>query len=95
MRATLPNGIVMTGEFVSGMKEWELNLPEGVCEDEVGVTAEYLTSDYQVAESFVVKYAVERAPEPPADETPEIDDGEELPETEADEFDTELSEDQA
>jgi hypothetical protein len=42
-----------------------------------------------------VKYAVERAPEPPADETPEIDDGEELPETEADEFDTELSEDQA
>lgn len=88
LTANLPGGVVITGEFINTEKQWDIELPEGVCEDEVSITADYLKANYEIAGSIVVKDAVECS-----HKTPEITDApeERLPEAgpEADETESE------
>jgi hypothetical protein len=76
LTANIPGHDAVTGEFISGMPSWDLPLPEGVSEEEVGIVADYLKANHEVADSIVVQVAIEK----PATEKEE--DAEELSETE-------------
>ena len=98
LTAQLPDGQLITHECVNTEKHWDLELPEGVCEDAVSVLGDFLTASNKVADSIVVKHCVECDHEC-SDETPEITDAPEdrLPEA-GDDIDAEIetqSEDEA
>jgi len=50
----------MSSDFTQEHKFFDVELPEGVTENEVGVGVEYLTNGYQVVEGQTIKYAIEK-----------------------------------
>lgn len=59
LTAQLPDGQLITHECLNTTNHWDLELPEGICEDEIAVIADFLTNNYQIADSIVVKECVE------------------------------------
>jgi hypothetical protein len=65
-----PQGSV-SGDFTGEHPHFDVELPEGVTEEEVGVTVEYLTNGFQVVEGHTLKHAIAKPATPPAVETHE------------------------
>lgn len=59
LTAHLPDGTKITGESMAGIP-WDVELPEGVSEDEVSVSAEHLSNAREVLAAETIKYAIEK-----------------------------------
>lgn len=70
VKVTTPQGPI-EGDFTQENKFFDVELPEGVTEDEVGVQIEYLTNGHKAVEGLTLKYAneepVESNDEPASD----------------------------
>ena len=71
LTAHLPDGSTITSESMAG-HPWDVELPAGVSEDEVSVSAEHLSNARVVLTAETLKYAIEK-PAEPDDEPTDLD----------------------
>jgi hypothetical protein len=79
LNVTTPQGLI-SADFTQVHKFFDVELPEGVTEDEVGVEVQYLNNGNKAVDGLTLKFAIEKPAEPviepAADEDCECGDGE-------------------